>query len=139
MAFPPAFPMQYPATPTPLAPPQSSGPSVPPDYAPSGDELARYVELGVITQEEAENLRQQLRAEEASSAAGPEGRQVGSVYVAASPLEHLAGTAHKADAAYRLAQLRREREALLGTHRAGLRAEQDIGQQTLGYSAPFGF
>ncbi len=136
----------YPARPTPLGPevPQP-GPQAPPGpqpyqpYQPSGDELSRYVELGVLTEEEAENLRQQKRAEASMAAAGPEGRMVGRVYVAAHPLEHLAGLAGRFGAKQRLDQLRREREALVNQRRAGLRAEQDIGQQTLGYPAPFGF
>src|SRR5574341_199706 len=133
---PPSFPMQYPDRPSPLGPAASPPP---PDYAPGADELSRLVELGVLSEEEAENIRQQKLAEGSAAAAGPEGRQVGGVYVAASPLEHAAGLAGRGASAYRLAQLRRERESLTGLRRAGLRAEQDIGQQTLGYPAPFGF
>lgn len=126
---------------SPFAPPAPAGPD---GNLPSEEELDRLVELGLIDAQMAENLRQRIREEGLSDAPAPEGREVGGMFgrtfVAANPLEHVAGLGSKASALYRRAKLGKEQEGLLDKRRLGRKTgyEMWLAAQEDDESAPFG-
>ncbi len=122
----------------PSEPLQLPGPQQP-GYAPSEEELAQLVELGVVPDEMLENFRRQRAAEEAASMGPPEGRRAGGSYVAANPLEHIASAGSRVAALMKLKQLRQQHEELVGKKRQGYQTMQGIGQHLYGPTGPMDF
>lgn len=93
---------------------------------PSPEQIDALVNMGLIDEQLAENLRQRQGYQAAMNVEGPQGRNVGGTYVAASPLEHMAGLAGKFGAAYKEHELAGEAEKLRGKSRAGRKTAYDL-------------
>lgn len=143
--MPPQFPSDAPSFEQGRGPllPQAQQPSAPP--TPSSDaeleglpdeELQRLADLGVIDEELASNIMRQRQAQDAASMQSPEGRQVGQVFVAASPLEHMASAANRMMALRSKSKLEGEEKSLLDRKRGDYRQRIDY---TMKGGAPFSF
>ena len=110
------------------------------------DTLRQYVELGVLDEEQAALAKQLQEANALRSLPTPEGRQVGRVYRAANPLEHLATAAKRMQGGSQAADVRAQQGVIPGKRvegRLGFLRQFMQGQgqpeQESPVSAPFRF
>jgi small-conductance mechanosensitive channel len=80
------------------------------------------MEMGVIPQQQDELASQMKQAQALRSRQAPQGREVGNVYVAANPLEHLASGIERYKAGKQVKELQAQSADLMGKQTKGRRA-----------------
>lgn len=90
------------------------------------DQIQQLIQLGVIPDEQTDLQKQMDQADALRYASAPEGRYVrGGLYVAASPLEHIARAAQGIKAGRDLDRLRDQQQSLLQQQVSGRQAFLD--------------